>query len=65
LVTPRWEAQMAVATGAEHQYRTTAAYNVGDILLHAQFGKGVVLKLLSKKCSVLFQDKERLMASAN
>jgi hypothetical protein len=64
-VAPRWEAKMAAATGAEHQYRTTEAYNIGDILLHEQFGKGVVLKLLTKKCSVLFQDKERLMASAN
>ena len=53
-VAPRWEAKMAAATGAEHQYRTTAAYNVGDILLHEQFGKGVVLKLLAQKCSVLF-----------
>jgi hypothetical protein len=53
-VAPRWQSKMAAATGAEHQYRTTAAYNVGDILLHEQFGKGVVLKLLAQKCSVLF-----------
>jgi hypothetical protein len=37
----------------------------GDILLHEQFGKGVVLKVAAKKCLVLFQDQERLMASAN
>jgi hypothetical protein len=64
-VTPLWEAKIAAAIGKEHQYRTTAAYSIGDILLHEQFGKGVVLKLLAKKCYVLFKDKERLMASAN
>jgi hypothetical protein len=62
---PRWAAKMAAAIGTEHQYRTTAAYTIGDILLHEQFGKGVVLKCLTKKCAVLFQDKERLMVSAN
>jgi hypothetical protein len=56
---------MAAVTGNEHRCRTTAAYNLGDILLHEQFEKGVGLKRLAKKCSVLFQDKERLMASAN
>jgi hypothetical protein len=34
-------------------------------LLHEQFGKGIVLKLAPQKCLVLFQDQERLMASAN
>jgi len=43
----------------------TAPYRIGDILLHAHFGKGVVLKLSPGKCTVWFQDKERLMASAN
>jgi hypothetical protein len=42
-----------------------ATYRIGDIVLHEQFGKGVVLKLLTRKCTMLFQDKERLMASAN
>ena len=64
-VAPRWEAKIGAATGEEHRYTTTAAYSIGDILLHEQFGKGVVLKLSTKKCYVLFQDKERLMASAN
>jgi hypothetical protein len=61
----RWEAKMAAATGKEHQYAMTAIYRIGDILLHEQFGKGIVLKLSTKKCYVLFKDKERLMASAN
>jgi hypothetical protein len=64
-VAPLWNAKIGAATGKEYHYTTTAAYSIGDILLHEQFGKGVVLKLLTKKCYVLFQDKERLMASAN
>jgi hypothetical protein len=64
-VTPLWEAKIAAATGKEHRYTTTATYRIGDILLHEQFGKGVVLKLATKKCTVLFKDKERVMASAN
>jgi len=46
-------------------YSVAATYRIGDILLHEQFGKGVVLKLSTRKCTVLFKDKERLMASAN
>jgi hypothetical protein len=64
-VAPRWEATMATATGKAHQYTMTATYRIGDIVLHEQFGKGVVLKVATKKCLVLFQDQERLMASAN
>jgi hypothetical protein len=56
---------MAAATGTEHRYTTTATYHIGDIVLHEQFGKGVVLQLATKKCTVLFEDQERLMASAN
>jgi hypothetical protein len=61
----RWEASIAAAKGKEYHYTMTATYRIGDILLHEQFGKGVVLKLATKKCYVLFKDKERLMASAN
>jgi hypothetical protein len=64
-VAPLWEAKLAAATGKEHRYTTTATYRIGDIVLHEQFGKGVVLKLATKKCTVLFEDQERLMASAN
>lgn len=65
-VAARWEASIAAATGKEpHVYTTVAKYCIGDIVLHEQFGKGVVLKLSTNKCNVLFQDKERLMASAN
>lgn len=65
-VAARWEASIAASTGKEpHVYTTVAKYRIGDIVLHEQFGKGVVLKLSTNKCNVLFQDKERLMASAN
>jgi hypothetical protein len=64
-VEPLWQAKIAAATGKERRYARTAAYRIDDILLHEQFGKGVVVKLATKKCYVLFQDKERLMASAN
>jgi len=60
-----WEARIAVASGEEHVYTMAATYRIGDIVLHEQFGKGVVLKLSTNKCYVLFRDKERLMASAN
>jgi len=56
---------MAAASGEEHVYTMVATYRIGDIVLHEQFGKGVVLKLATNKCYVLFKDKERLMASAN
>lgn len=64
-VGPLWEAKMAVATSTAHPYTRTATYRIGDIVLHEQFGKGIVLKLAAQKCYVLFQDKERLMASGN
>jgi hypothetical protein len=64
-IAPLWEAKIGAARGKEYRYTTTEAYSIGDILLHEQFGKGVVLKLSTKKCYVLFKDKERLMASAN
>ena len=64
-VAARWEARITAASGEEHVYTMAATYRIGDIVLHEQFGKGVVLKLSTRKCTVLFQDKERLMASAN
>jgi uncharacterized Zn finger protein (UPF0148 family) len=64
-VAALWEARVAAASGEEHVYTRAATYRIGDIVLHEQFGKGVVLKLSTDKCYVLFQDKERLMASAN
>lgn len=60
-----WEARIAAATGEERVYTMVATYRIGDVVLHEQFGKGVVLHLATHKCRVLFQDQERLMASAN
>ena len=64
-VAARWEARITAASGEERVYDMAATYRIGDIVLHEQFGKGVVLKLSTNKCTVLFKDKERLMASAN
>lgn len=60
-----WETGIAGAKGREHAYSMAGKYRVGDIVLHDTFGKGIVLKLYSNKCDMLFKDKERLMASAN
>lgn len=60
-----WEAGIAEAKGKEHSYAMTAKYRVGDIVNHQIFGKGIVMKLYTNKCDMLFKDKERLMASAN
>ena len=64
-VAALWETSMSEAKGKESRYSMVAKYRVGDIVIHEQFGKGVVLKLRVHKCDVLFQDKERLMVSAN
>lgn len=60
-----WEEALASAKGKELAYSMAAKFRVGDIVVHDRFGKGIVLKLYSNKCDVLFKDKERLMASAN
>ncbi len=60
-----WQAYMAQARGKELLYNMTGRYRVGDIMVHDKFGKGVVRKLAMNKCLVIFQDKERLMASSN
>lgn len=60
-----WEAGIAGARGKEHSYSMGSKYRVGDIVNHDTFGKGVVQKLYTNKCDVLFKDKERLMCSTN
>ena len=60
-----WQAYMAQARGKELLYTIAARYRVGDIMVHDKFGKGVVRKLAMNKCHVIFEDKERLMASSN
>lgn len=63
--TALWETCLAEARGREKVYTMAGKYRVGDIVIHDKFGKGVVRKLYMNKCDVLFQDKERLMASGN
>jgi hypothetical protein len=53
------------ARGPEREYTRATTYGIGDIVCHAQFGTGVVLTLASQKCTVLFKDQVRRMASAN
>jgi hypothetical protein len=60
-----WQTCISQSKGKELIYNMAVRYRVGDILLHDKFGKGVVRKLAMNKCHVLFEDKERLMASAN
>jgi hypothetical protein len=60
-----WAAGLAEAKGKERDYSMTSKYRIGDIVNHHTFGKGVVMKLYSNKCDMLFKDKERLMASTN
>ncbi len=60
-----WESAIAGAKGKEYAYTMTAKYQIGDIIIHDRFGKGVVMKLYLNKCEMLFHDRERLMASAN
>ncbi len=60
-----WEASLAEAKGKERAYDMTAKYRVGDIVNHQSFGKGIVVKLFTNKCEMLFKDRERLMASSN
>jgi hypothetical protein len=60
-----WNTYITRARGRELVYNMTGRYRVGDVVVHDKFGKGVVRKLSMNKCHVIFQDKERLMASAN
>jgi hypothetical protein len=60
-----WESVIAKAKGKERDYSMASNYRIGDIVNHQIFGKGVVLKLYSNKCGMLFKDRERLMASTN
>jgi hypothetical protein len=60
-----WETCLSEAKAQERVYIMTGRYRVGDVVLHDIFGKGIVRKLFVNKCTVLFKDKERLMASAN
>jgi len=60
-----WETSLSETRGKERAYDMYGKYRIGDVVLHSTFGKGIVRKLYSNKCDMLFKDKERLMASTN
>jgi hypothetical protein len=60
-----WEDAVGQATGAEQPYDMAGSFRAGDVIVHNIFGKGVVQKTFFKKCSVLFRDKERMLATSN
>jgi hypothetical protein len=60
-----WETAISEADGQELPYNMANTYRPGDVIVHSIFGKGVVQKTLFEKCSVLFRDRERLLATAN
>ena len=61
----RWEAAIMEAKGGEISYDMGRSYKEGDIVLHNIFGKGIVINRSSKKVTLLFQDKERILVSTN
>ena len=60
-----WESGMKVANGTERSYNMEASFNVGEIVIHDIFGKGIVQKIFTNRILALFKDKERLLASSN
>jgi len=60
-----WTAGLAEAKGKERDYSMVSKYRIGDIVNHQTFGKGIVMKLYTHKCEMLFKDRQRLMASTN
>jgi len=60
-----WAAGLAAAKGKERDYSMVSKYRIGDIVNHQTFGKGIVMKLYTNKCDMLFKDRERLMVSTN
>jgi hypothetical protein len=67
LVPPEalWESALRSARGPEQPYDMTCSYRAGDVIIHSVFGRGILQKVFPGKCSVLFRDKERLLATAN
>jgi hypothetical protein len=60
-----WETAIDTAGGKEAPYDMSGNYQAGDIIVHNMFGKGVVQKCLYNKCTVLFRDRERILATGN
>lgn len=60
-----WDAALQKAKGEEIPYNMEKAYSTGNIIYHSKFGKGVVISTTSKKATLIFQDKERILVSTN
>ncbi|MBE9535555.1 MAG: hypothetical protein IMF07_00105 [Proteobacteria bacterium] len=60
----RWEEAVFKAKGQDIPYEMSGSYNKGDIVLHVSFGRGVVLEVFEKKVTIIFEDKERVLAAS-
>ena len=59
--TKRWETAMEKATATPIPYDGGRTYRVGDLVEHSLFGKGIVLKTVPGKMTLLFDEKERIL----
>ena len=64
-VEAQWETLIAGKEGREIPYLMDRSYAVGDIIAHNVFGIGIVQNVYTKKCAMLFKDKERMLVSTN
>ncbi len=55
---------MSKAKGPDIPYDMSGSYRKGDIVLHVTFGGGVVLEVAEKKMTLIFKDKERVLAAS-
>ena len=63
-VERRWDEAISKAKGPDSPYNMSGTYNKGDIITHATFGRGVVLEVSEKKMTLIFEDKERVLAAS-
>ena len=63
-VERRWDEAMSKAKGPDIPYDMSGSYKKGDIVLHTTFGRGVVLEVVEKKMTLIFKDKERVLAAS-
>ncbi len=63
-VERRWDEAMSKAKGPDIPYDISGSYRKGDIVLHLTFGRGVVLEVAEKKMTLIFKDKERVLAAS-
>lgn len=61
----KWEAALEQAHASPVPYSSDKSFAVGDIVSHEKFGMGIVQSAVTKKVTILFRDKERLLVSAN